>query len=225
MQMPGSAHASFTPCRVQEASFQGSQLHFTSFNTKHFGGASTYFKSSQVLKSGPVWVSFGCCLNKALQLHRQTSLSFRLLKEHQRKTHLDVSALRAHWKANTETPRSVHVWKMKRRSLEMFQISECEPAFETTSVLALSSPTRAPFSSCRLVPPAQNDSLHSLDSLRQGHALAPLTQDTTCPEKTPLDSGGYVQSEPEQWLEDKPSDEHIDEQLLKDKQEKICDKT
>lgn len=178
MQMPGSAHASFTPCRVQKTSFQGSQLHFTSFNTKHFGGASTYFKSSQVLKSGPVWVSFGCCLNKALQLHRQTSLSFRLLKEHQRKTHLDVSALRAHWKVNTETPRSVHVWKMKRRSLEMFQISECEPAFETTSVLALSSPTRAPFSSCRLVPPAQNDSLHSLDSLRQGHALAPLTQDT-----------------------------------------------
>lgn len=107
----------------------------------------------------------------------------------------------------------------------MFQISECEPAFETTSVLALSSPTQALFSSSRLVPPAQNDFLHSFDSLRQGHALAPLTQDTMCPEITPLDSEGYVQSEPEQWLEDKPSDEHIDEQLLKDKQEKFCDKT
>lgn len=50
MQMPGNTHASFVARGVQEKSFQGSQLYFVPFITKHFGGASTYFRSSQVLR-------------------------------------------------------------------------------------------------------------------------------------------------------------------------------
>lgn len=167
------------PCRVQETSFQGRQMHFITCTTNNFWRTSIHVMFSQVLTQ---WSFFSICwmLLKWSFLPPWSSLSlphFQFVEEALEENTLGCFCTECLLESEDWNSKLFHGWKRKLRRLEMLQIlSEHEPLVKTASEVALSLLTHcyspAADGQDEFLTPARKPVMRSrFTCLRSGHTV------------------------------------------------------